>query len=57
MQAIESSFFEKLMTYSGLVKGYMWFKKAKMIMMSSLIDFKLIMLNNSKLIMHIDIKN
>jgi hypothetical protein len=26
---IECSFFEKLMTYSGLVSGYMWSKKAK----------------------------
>jgi hypothetical protein len=25
----ESSFFEKLMTYSGLVSGYIWSKKAK----------------------------
>jgi hypothetical protein len=26
---LESSFFEKLMTYSGLVSGYIWSKKAK----------------------------
>jgi hypothetical protein len=26
---IESSSFEKLMTYSGLVSGYMWSKKAE----------------------------
>jgi hypothetical protein len=25
----ESSFFEKLLTYSGLVSGYMWSKKGK----------------------------
>ncbi len=25
----ESSFFEKLMTYSGLVSGYIWSKKAR----------------------------
>jgi len=25
----ESSFFEKYMTYSGLVSGYIWSKKAK----------------------------
>jgi hypothetical protein len=25
----ESSFFEKLMTYSGLASGYIWSKKAK----------------------------